>query len=133
MKSNNLFNVLMYTAVGIAIGAVVCTLSLLAVHGMTDVLRELTVWLIASAVLGLVSMVYESEHFTDLTATLIHAPVTLAVALIAGWILDYGDGSILLLLTRMVPAIIVLYALIHLFLFVMRRCIVCVLNSHLKK
>lgn len=64
MKSNNLFNVLMYTAVGIAIGAVVCTLSLLAVHGMTDVLRELTVWLIASAVLGLVSMVYESEHFT---------------------------------------------------------------------
>ena len=133
MKSNHFTTALLYTAAGIAIGAVVCTLSLLATYGMTDVLRQLAVWLIASAILGLVSIVYENEHLTDLTATLIHAPVTLVVALIAGWVLDYGDGSVLLRLTRMVPVIVVFYTLIHLFLFLVRRSIVRSLNSHLKK
>lgn len=130
---NKLENIFLYIAVGIAIGAVICTIGQLAVYGFNDVLKELSVWLIASAVIGLASMVYENENLTDLTATLIHAPITAIVALIAGWIIGYGEGSVMLLVTRMLPTVLVLYALIHLFLFLIRRSIARSINSRLNK
>ena len=133
MKANLFSRAFAYLAAGISIGAVVCTLSLLAAYGMTGVLREMAVWLIASAVIGLVSLVYECERLTDLTATLIHAPVTLGIALLSGWVLGYGDGSVPLLLARMLPTVVILYALIHLFLFLMRCLLVRALNSRLQK
>ena len=55
------------------------------------------------------------------------------ITLTAGWILDYGNGSFILLLTHMVPTFIIIYAVIHLFLFIIRRSIAHSLNSHLNK
>lgn len=133
MKTNTVQTALAYAVIGTGIGAVVCTISLLVSCGMTDILKQISVWLIASAVIGLVSLVYESENLTDITATLIHAPVTLLVALICGWILDYGDGSFALLVMRMLPVIVIMYAAIHLILFLLRRSAARALNDHLKK
>lgn len=133
MKKNTILTPFLYMMMGIAFGAVIVTVSLYASGGMNDTLKEIIIWLVAAAVIGLVSMVYENDHLTDLTATLIHAPVTCIVALISGWMLDYGDGSLFLLLMRMLPVIVIVYVLIHLILFLFRRAALQEVNRHLKK
>ena len=89
------------------------------------------IWIVASAVIGLVSMIYELDGLSDVAATLIHAPLTVLVALIAGSIAGYGEGSLVLLLTRMLVPIVILYVAIHLLMFVIRRLTVHNLNDKL--
>ena len=133
MKKNTILTPILYMMVGIAFGAIIITVSLYASGDMNDTLKEIIIWLIASAVIGLISTIYESDRFTDITATLGHAPVTFIVALISGWMLDYGDGSLFLLLMRMLPVIVIVYVLIHLILFLFRRAALQEVNRHLKK
>lgn len=133
MKMSKLQMTLSYMIVAVGIGSIVITLSLLLTFGLTDVLKQLVVWLIASAIIGIISMVYECDRLTYLTATLIHAPVTCLVALCCGWILDYSDGSLFLLISRMLPVIVVLYAAMHLILFLFRRANVSDINTRLQK
>lgn len=133
MKKNTLQLVFTYLIVAVGIGAIVITFSLLVSYGMNDILKQLTVWLIASAVIGLASMVYENVRLSHFTATLIHAPITAFVALCCGWILGYGDGSLTLLLMRMLPTIALIYAVIHLILFLIRRAALSDLNSRLQE
>lgn len=133
MKQNRLYALFEYMMIGIAFGAIAITLSLYVNFGMNDMLKQIIVWLVASAIIGLVSMIYESDYFTNITATIVHAPITCVVALISGWILDYGDGSVSLLLIRMLPSIVVLYAAIHLILFLFRRTAAQDINARLKK
>lgn len=125
--------ILMYVAVGIAFGAIAITFSLYVNFGMNEMLKQIIVWLIAAALIGLISIIYESDRLTDITATLIHAPVTVAVALISGWILNYGDGSFSVLLMRMLPTVLIMYGIIHLVLFLIRRATLRELNARLKK
>lgn len=133
MNRSIIQTILMYVAVGIAFGAIAITFSLYVNYGMTDTLKEIMVWLVAAALIGLISMVYESDRLSDITATLIHAPVTVAVALISGWILNYGDGSFSVLLMRMLPTVLIMYAIIHFVLFLIRRATLRELNARLKK
>ena len=133
MTNSKIQTVFVYMAVGIAFGAIAITFSLYVNCGMTEMLKEIMVWLTAAAMIGVISMIYESDRFSDITATMIHAPITIVVALISGWILGYGDGSLSLLLMRMLPAIIVMYAIIHLVLFLIRRATLREINNRLKK
>ena len=133
MKMSKIQLVMTYLIVSVGIGAIVITLALLASYGMTDILKQFTVWLTASAVIGVASIVYENTTLSHFTATLIHAPITAAVALCSGWILGYGDGSLTLLLMRMLPTIVVIYAVIHLVLFMFRRAALSELNHRLQE
>lgn len=133
MKNTTIQTIFEYMMIGIAFGAIAISFALVINIGMTDTVKQLIVWLIASAIIGLVSIVYESDRFTDITATIVHAPVTCIVALVCGWILDYGDGSFPLLLMRMLPSIVILYAMIHLILFLFRRACTQEINDRLKK
>ncbi|MDO4287532.1 MAG: DUF3021 family protein [Eubacteriales bacterium] len=130
---NKIQTIFLYMMVGIAFGAIAITVALVINVGMTDVTKQIIVWLTAAAILGLFSTVYELDGFTHLTATLIHAPVTCIIALVCGWILNYGDGSFSLLLLRMLPSIVVIYVMIHLILFLFRRATLKTINNHLKK
>lgn len=133
MKPSKIQIFFLYAIVGIGIGSIVSAIVLMLVFGMTEMIQNLIVWLIASGIFGLISLVYESERFSLLTATCIHAPVVFGTALIFGWLLGYGDGSILLLLRRMLPIIILTYIIVHFILFLIRRTAVQDVNSRLKK
>lgn len=130
---NNVPNPLVCMIFGAGLGSIIYTVALLLTDGINDTTLGMLVWLIASAAIGLISMVYECDRLTDLTATLIHAPLTFLTALIAGSILDYGDGSILLLLARMLPVIIILYVAVHLLMFLIRRITAHALNQKLSQ
>lgn len=132
-KNSTIETVFVYIMVAVGFGSIAIAFSLYVNIGMNEILKEIIVWLVASAIIGLVSTVYESERFTDITATMVHAPFTCIVALVCGWILDYGDGSFSLLVLRMLPTIVVLYAMIHLILFLIRRTALRKVNERLKK
>ncbi|MDO5783430.1 MAG: DUF3021 family protein [Eubacteriales bacterium] len=133
MKHSIIQTSLMYIAVAIAFGAIAITFSLYVNFGMNEMLKQIIVWLIAAALIGLISIVYESDRLTDITATMIHAPITIAVALISGWILNYGDGSFSVLLMRMLPSVLIMYVIIHFVLFLIRRATLREINARLKK
>lgn len=120
-----------YVVFAVGLGAMISTAAIVANMGMTEELRQVIIWMAASAVIGLVSLIYEAESLSDLTATLIHAPLTVATALTAGWIAGYGDGSIGLLIVRMAIPIVVIYAGVHLLMYLLRRVAVRSLNDKL--
>ncbi len=124
-------NWLNYMVFAVGIGSMISTAAITMSMGMTEELRQVIIWIVASAVIGLVSMIYEVDGLPDVTATLIHAPLTVLVALIAGSIAGYGEGSLVLLITRMLVPIVILYVAIHLLMFVIRRFTVRNLNDKL--
>ncbi len=101
--------------------------------GMTELLKNFVVWMIGGGIIGLLSLIYENEQLSTLGATLIHAPLTCLTALICGWICGYGDGSILLLVTRMIPFIVGIYIIVHVILYLLRRASVNHINQQLNK
>ena len=120
-----------YVVFAVGLGAMISTAAIVMNMGMTEELRQVIIWMAASAVIGLVSLIYEAESLNDVTATLIHAPLTAATALIAGSIAGYGDGSFTLLLVRMGIPIIVIYVGVHLLMYGIRRATVRSLNEKL--
>ncbi len=131
MKKSIINLIFTYVFVGIGIGAAIVTPITVLQAGMSPALKAIVVWLVASAVIGLVSLIFEVESLSQLSAIVIHAVCTLCTALVAGTLLDYGDGSFPLLLTRMLPVIIILYAAIHLVFFLIRRDTVHSINDKL--
>lgn len=125
--------VLEYLFFAIGIGAVISTICMLQVFGDSEALHQIAVWLVASGIMGVLTLIYEIDGLTHLTATCIHAPLIFLTALISGWVLGYGDGSVPLLLARMLPAILIIYIAVHLLMFFMRRLQVHSLNDRLKK
>lgn len=120
-----------YVVFAVGLGAMISTAAIVLNMGMTEEVRQVIIWMAASAVIGLVSLIYEAESLSDLTATLIHAPLTVATALTAGWIAGYGEGSLGLLIVRMAIPIIVIYAGVHLLMYLLRRMAVRSLNDKL--
>lgn len=133
MKMSKIQLVLTYFIVSVGIGAITTTIALFINYGMTDILKQITVWLTASAVIGIASLIYERASLSHFTATLIHASITVVVVLYSGWILGYGDGSLSLLIMRMLPSFIIIYTAIHLVLFLFHRAALSDLNHRLQK
>lgn len=77
--------------------------------------------------------IYEMESRNHITANAVHFACTLFLALSCSWILGYGDGSSALLLARMLPNVIGVYAAIQLLMFLIRRFTVQNLNDKLSQ
>ncbi|MGN1014483.1 MAG: DUF3021 family protein [Butyricicoccus sp.] len=124
-------NAIVYAIFASGLGAIIYSVALVLRESVTEESKGVLVWVAASAVIGLISLLYECESLTDLQATLIHAPLTFLTALIAGSILNYGEGSVMLLLARMLPVIVVVYVFVHLLMFLLRRQSVKSVNNKL--
>ena len=124
-------NWIYYAVFGVGLGAIISTAAIAVSSGVTEELRQVIIWIIASGIIGLLSLVYELDSLNDLTATLIHAPLTVATALIAGSIAGYGEGSFTLLVMRMGIPIVVIYVGVHLLMYIIRRATVRSLNEKL--
>lgn len=133
MKKLNIMYIFNYLITGVAFAAIFVAIAMLINFGMTELLKNFIVWMIGGGILGLLSLIYEKEQLSTLGATLIHAPLTCLTALICGWICGYGDGSILLLVARMIPFIIGIYIIVHVILYLLRRASVNHINQQLNK
>lgn len=133
MKKWNPMNVFSYCMIGVGFAAISVAIGMYINLGMTEILKNFVVWMIGGAIIGLLSLIYETEQLSNVKATLIHAPLTCLIALICGWICGYGEHSVSLLIVRMLPTIAIIYVVIHAILYLLHCASVHSINQKLNK
>ncbi len=121
MKKNN-DSWISFALNGTGIGFPVTALCMLLIGGYNPVIREILVWMVASALFGLASgLFFQKQNLNLLTATALHFVCCLSIASGAGWLCGYAD-SFLALLGGMVPVFVLVYAVVYLSIFcIMKR------------
>lgn len=114
MKDCSVFQnkIISYILTGLGIGSVCSLLSLWAYNGMDETLFQFAVWLVASALFGLVSLVYEVERFSLLVASSVHLLGCAAIALTTSWLLGYSDNP-LGLIKGILPGFLIIYGILY--------------------
>lgn len=130
MKKWNPMNVFSYCMIGVGFAAISVAIGMYINLGMTEILKNFVVWMIGGAIIGLLSLIYETEQLSNVKATLIHAPLHRLTALIVGWICGYGEHSVSLLIVRMLPTIAIIYVVIHAILYLLHCASVRSLNQN---
>lgn len=105
--------VLTHVGVGLAIGSVTSTVFLALMGGLDETLVQVLAWLGASALFGLISLIYDIESLALPLAIGLHAALCFGVAMGTGYLLGYGErfGPMLIM---MLPVFIIVYLAIGL-------------------
>ena len=108
-----------HVLVAIGIGAIVSTLCMLAFNSnpvVQETLKNTGAWLIASALFGVLSKIYDSDALPLPLTVAIHMGGCLAVTLVTCWLLGYAElgGNFFL---AVVPLFFVIYVVISMLVF----------------
>ena len=76
---------------GMGIGFPVTLLCMTLIGGMNEVIAEFMVWLVASALYGLLSRIYDKESLSLPLAMAIHMGGCLVITLATCWLLGYAE------------------------------------------
>ena len=99
---------------GMGIGFPVTLLCMTLIGGYNSVVRELLIWMIASALFGLISgAVFIKGNFNMIAATAVHCLGCLVVAAGAATLCGYAE-SFLEVLLAILPVFLAVYAVIYL-------------------
>ena len=107
---------LLYLERGLAIGFLVTTFCLLVNTGANETMRQVLVWMIASALYGVISLLFEIDSLPLPAATALHLLLCTAVTSLAAWVLGYAD-SLLGMALHVFPTFLAIYAVIYLSIF----------------
>ena len=105
-----------YLQAGLAIGFVATAISMVVIQGVNDVTKQILVWMAASAIFGLVSMIFMNDRISLPLATLIHFVVCASVAIGAGVLLGYAD-NLWSLIAGMTPVFLVIYLVVSVVIY----------------
>lgn len=100
-----------YVQSGLAIGFVATAVSMTLVSGLNAMTEQILVWMAASALFGLVTLIFQNDRISLPVATLIHFAVCASVAIGAGALLGYAD-NLWDLIAGMAPVFLAIYLLI---------------------
>lgn len=118
---------------GLGIGFPVTLLCMTLIGGYNDVIREFLIWMIASALFGLISgLVFLKSNFSLPVATAVHGVCCLLVAVAAATIIGYG-GNFLQILLAVLPVFAVVYLGIYLAIYLYMKWEEKKINTELNK
>lgn len=103
--------VLHYIVIGLGIGSVVSTGCIALMDGMDSTLVQVFGWLAASALFGLVSLVYEIERIALPAQIGVHLLLCFGITLTTAWLLGYME-SLWALAVGILPSFFVIYVVI---------------------
>lgn len=124
--------ILPYLQTGLAIGFVATAISMMVIQGVNDVTKQILVWMAASAIFGLVSMIFMNDRISLPLATLIHFVVCASVAIGAGALLGYAD-SLWSLIAGVMPVFLVIYLVVSVVIYLSIWLNARALNRRLKE
>lgn len=107
--------------IGMGFGFPITLLCMVSISGYSDIVQEFSVWMIASALYGLLSTIMDSKKFDiSLPASIgLHAfgciVITIGAALLCGYINSFAD-----ILPILIPAVII-YAVVCLICFLLMK------------
>ena len=114
-------SLLCFGFVGTGIGAMVMTVLVLCINGMTQIdTMELLYWLAASFLLGVVTMILYSDKLHFLLLTAIHFVLSFGIVFGAVYSCGYAD-SVKATLRAMEPEFIIIYAVIFLIVYTVSK------------
>ena len=105
-------NTLLACITGIGIGMPVTILCMALIGGWNDAVKEILVWLVASALFGVLSLIFNSDRMNLIVATVIHCTGCLAVTCTACTINEYSNNFFEMLLA-ILPVFVIVYAVIY--------------------
>ncbi len=102
---------------GIGIGIPVALLCMTLIGGYNEVIKEFLVWTVASALFGLVSVLFQGERFNLIVTTAIHCVccmlITAGACFIIGYVKGFGE-----FLIAIVPVFLLVYVVIYFVTFI---------------
>ena len=105
-------NIILACITGIGIGMPVTLLCMALIGGWNSAVKEVLVWLVASALFGVLSLIFNSAKLPLPLLTAIHCVGCLAVTCTACTINGYSDNFFSMLLA-ILPVFVVVYAVIY--------------------
>ncbi len=124
--------VLEHVGVGLAIGSVISTACIALLGGLDGTLIQVMAWLAASALIGIVSLIYDIEALSLPLAIGLHALLCLGVSLGTGYFLGYGEG-VGPLFRMLLPVFIIIYLAIGLGVWLYGRYCARITSERLAK
>lgn len=97
---------------GIGIGMPITILCMALIGGWNSIIKEFLVWIVASALFGILSLIFNSNKMNLILSTVIHCVGCLAVTCGACTIIGYSDNFFDILLF-VLPVFAVVYAVIY--------------------
>ena len=106
-----------FAIVGMGFGFPITLLCMTMIGGYNGVIREFLIWMVASALFGLITgLVGRKGNFSLPVATAVHGLCCLLVAVAAATIIGYGDSFVTVLLA-VLPVFVVVYAAVYLAIY----------------
>lgn len=122
--------VLTYLFTGIGIGAVMCTVSMAAMGGMNETLKQVLAWLAASALFAVFSKIICMDFGSLLIRSIIHFCLCFILAVTVGTYLNYSSDWISSARV-MLPVFFIIYVIIYVGMFMVRLAETKELNKKL--
>lgn len=117
---------------GIGIGMPVTILCMVIIGGWNETIKEFLVWLIASALFGVLSIVFKSSRLPLPLITVIHCVGCLCITCGACAIIGYADSFFTILLS-VLPVFVVVYAVIYIVTLISAKAEAKRINEALEK
>lgn len=119
MMKQKMIHVVKHVVFAVGIGAIISTACMLCFNSNPVVRATLcntAAWLVASALYGLISLIYDTDVLPLPALIAIHAGGCLAVTLVTCWLLGYASlgGNFFL---AIIPLFLVVYAVISVLVF----------------
>lgn len=119
MMKQKMLNVVKHVIFAVGIGAIVSTACMLCLNSdpvAREILCNTAAWLVASALYGLISLIYDTDLLPLPALIAIHAGGCLAVTLVTCWLLGYTNlgGNFFL---AIIPLFFVIYVVISVLVF----------------
>ena len=105
-------NIILACITGIGIGMPITLLCMALIGGWNQAVKEVLVWLVASALFGVLSLIFNSGKLNLILSTTIHCVGCLAVTCAACTINGYSDNFFEMLLA-ILPVFAVVYIVIY--------------------
>lgn len=125
-------NILSFSVTGIGIGCVITTLSMALLGAEGCSIKELAVWIAASAIMGAVTLIMFSNRLKFSAAAAIHCTVCFAAVTAAVFICGYTDNFLTFIKTA-VPMFILIYAAIFLAIYLCAKANEKAVNKALRE
>lgn len=124
--------VLSCVTTGISVGVPVAVFCMVVMGTFNDTLQQVIVWIIASALIGLLSAVFFAEKINLIVSTIVHCVGCFVVAVAASILCGYSDNLgevVLMILPIFLIIYVVLYAVVMIYLKIQAKRIDKVLNK----
>ncbi len=110
-------NVLAHIVIGLGIGSVISSLSIAWMSGVDNTLKQVLAWLLASALYGVVSLLYDTDFWPLPVQIAVHLLLCCGITLATAWKLHGDSLGLGLLVQSVLPGFLVVYVVISLILF----------------